>query len=72
MWAILITLRTTNYLTKSLVLGIRNPGESRGSSDNVDIATALGFFREFEGKTLLLKIPHTLDTEPGGSELGLT
>lgn len=26
MWVILITLRTTDYLTKSLVLGMRNPG----------------------------------------------
>lgn len=48
------------------------PGESRDSSNNVVIATALGFFQEFEGKTLLLKIPHILDTEPGGFELGLT
>lgn len=48
------------------------PGESRDSSNNVCIDTVLGFFQEFEGKTLLLKIPHTLDPEPGGLELGLT
>lgn len=48
------------------------PGESKDSSNNAGIATALGFFQEFEGKTLLLKIPHTLDPEPGGVELGMT
>lgn len=52
---------------KLLVLGIQESPKTRQV-----IAIGFGYFQELEGKMLLLKTPHTLDTGTGGIELELT